>query len=222
MHRFCNGRYPRKLARAARPIFASGATRIVPVVETQSYTEAWYALNGQCTAIVTFGGSFRSTSCTKRRSMNGSKIWCSRETTMIFFSFSIQSSSPEASARFAELADFLLADVSPNHSRKILALSNTCGSSRLSNDHSSLRSFCNGVPVKSSRRTHRNRSRSLDSRPSRSFSRCASSMMTYCQLTLLNFARSRMMNSYVVTSTLNLSGVTCSAKILARSSRPPT
>jgi hypothetical protein len=68
-------------------------------------------------------------------SMNGSKIWCSRWMTMIFFSFSSQSSSS------ALPVPSFWANGEWNHSLNCRLLSNTSGSNRFNRAHSSFRSF---------------------------------------------------------------------------------
>ena len=69
--------------------------------------------------------------------MKGSRIWCSRCTTRMRFSFSTQLSSAAPSPPPA----------CENQSVKMFRSSNTFGRSRFSSAHSSCRSFCSGVPA---------------------------------------------------------------------------
>mmetsp|Transcript_16947 Transcript_16947/g.57892 ORF Transcript_16947/g.57892 Transcript_16947/m.57892 type:complete len:219 (-) Transcript_16947:449-1105(-) len=218
MQRFCRGAKVRP-----PPLLASllcGSRRMVLVDFTQSYTRLWYAEKGHLTTCVTFGGSFCSTSSTRRRSMKGSRIWCSLVTTITLRSRSSHDVSSSSSP--SPPPPPLGFSYALNQSSKARALSNTEGRSRWSRLQSSRRSFCSGVPVRRSLLWKLKVFRSFVRRLSLSFMRCASSMMTYFHATLLSLLLSRMMNSYVVTRTLNLTCCTVLLKSCCLASFWPT
>mmetsp|Transcript_17032 Transcript_17032/g.25715 ORF Transcript_17032/g.25715 Transcript_17032/m.25715 type:complete len:255 (+) Transcript_17032:666-1430(+) len=176
-----------------------------PCVWISLYSRFCQPLISQRTTCSVFSGSWSITAALTRRSMNGRSTVCSR--LMISSRSSCVSTSPSPPSpppsAGAAAAPPNLAKGWENHWSKVSTELKMVGSRKFSSAHSSGRLFCSGVPVSSTRcllwYCRLSVCANLDLV---FFMRWPSSTMMYCQKTFFRAARSRMMYSYVVRTTL--------------------
>mmetsp|Transcript_16966 Transcript_16966/g.52600 ORF Transcript_16966/g.52600 Transcript_16966/m.52600 type:complete len:384 (-) Transcript_16966:2183-3334(-) len=109
-----------------------------------SYSSRWRLDMRHMMTCSTLGGRLFSTSFFRRRSRKGRRMACNRPTI-----FLLAAARAAASSALPSTADCTGCE---NHWRNSACERNTCGMRKCMSDHSSIRSFCRGVPVSSRRR----------------------------------------------------------------------